>query len=861
MGKAMTIALCAAAMATAVCAVTITWTGDYDGTTWNEGANWDLQRTPEAADDVVVDGAAVNANGNLVISSLTLSNGATVVCNGELKSEGDATSPVYSGGKVSCSLVALINGPVTISDAEIANAGTAHNNGFYRGTGYLNFVDGSERAAKYTFQSSLGATPFATFFSGADPLIRYNGQAIDEFTYNANFTATDNGDGTTTLSLKTLSGWSVAAPTLGAVSDGQVSVDWTATRYSGGNATVSIGCATSDLGDDMADWAGNLTQVATGVSVTTTSSETITLAAGFNYIRVFVSYDGTTTASPAATARYIVYGDYGQLTGVYEYIGTDGDLAKAANWALDKTPLGENDAAPVGGTDIRWFGGNAVLSVGNFPLYSTDHFVGATITPPGAGNYDSNLNGDVVFENSSITLSTVVVQAVPHSISLKNSHFTTTRTPDGVAGFYPAVPDGGVNFISGFASSYTFGADSGDANASTAKALLVDTGKITLDGTAIDAATWTDYFSIDEDGTAVTVSYNPVVAANRVDSVSVAATSSAATFTATLGTREAGTLVKLAYGTTAPTEADVLAGTAMTADGLTATASVSGLTDLTAYHYLVAIVDAGSTEVLASKAGVFVASNYAYVYMNGAWLGDAPNLGSDDSVLFLSPYSAGTDNFNVTAKVLRNASITTGTLTGSGTMQVFSSKVANDKKGDNGAEYGIWNCATPMNFMSMSAGGVVYQACSYTFYATGEWKDGYVANLLANGKIKLNGETVSDTSAFVISENADKANETTTPINLTLTWWEPFPTDASGAWTLLDGARVRLAGNAKVGALAVEPGADAKIDLNGHTLKVSSLTVNGVSLKGAYTAESLPSLLVGNGSLTIGASPTIISVR
>ena len=162
-----------AAATTLLNADTITWTGGAESYNWGDAGNWDLNRVPGETDDVVIDGNITVSRGgnNLVISSLTLRNGASVEAVNELKSEGAATSPVYTGGKVSCSLVALLTGPVTISDAEIANSGTAHNAGFYRANGYLNFVNGAEGAAKYTFQSSPRARTdiFAMSITASSP--------------------------------------------------------------------------------------------------------------------------------------------------------------------------------------------------------------------------------------------------------------------------------------------------------------------------------------------------------------------------------------------------------------------------------------------------------------------------------------------------------------------------------------------------------------------------------------------------------------------------------------------------------------------------------------------------------------------
>ena len=867
MKKLLTIAI--AALAGQLIADTITWTGGAETLGWGNAGNWDLNRVPGETDDVVIDGNITVSRGgnNLVISSLTLRNGASVEAVNELKSEGGATSPVYTGGKVSCSLVALITGPVTISDAEIANSGTAHNAGFYRANGYLNFVNGAEGAAKYTFQSSLSSNPYTTFFSGATPLIRYNGATIDEATYNSKFQATDNGDGTTTLSFKVLAGWDVGAVSVDSVADGQASVSFTVTKYSGGNATVSIGCASTDLGDDIANWAGKLTQVASDVAATTSYNETVALADGINYIRVFVAYDSTTSASAAAVARNIVYGDYGELTGVYEYIGSDGNLSAASNWALDKTPLGSGDTAPTAGTDIRWFGSNTVFALtGNFHLYATDHFVGATITQANAANHDSNLNGDVTFENSSVTLSTVVVQSEPHVISLKNSSFATTRAPDGVAGFWTTVPVGGVNFISGFTSSFLFGADAGDVHdAATVKSQLIDNGKITLDGAPITAETWTQFFSVDVVGTTVTVSYSPTVAENRIDGVSTTSTSTSATLTATIGAQEDGTIVKFAYGMTAPTDAEVLAGSAMTVFDGTATGAATELTDLTVYHFVVAIVDAESTEILASKAGQFVASDFDYVYMNGAWAGEVPALNASSEVLFLDSYSTANGNLAVGNKTVQGVLLRTGTLTGAGPLVARSAQISNTRTDDlNGAPYGTWDVTAPLfDFNSLSSNGTIHSACSYTFYTKRSDEDIYGEFFNENAPlINVNGTAASQSDFSIDVLGTYNQGEENEYRRVSIVWWEPFPASARDAdWTIQTGARVKLTKNTRIGALDIPDATDVKIDLNGYKLTVSSLTIAGEKKKGEFTAATLPDILTGDGKLAVGGSGLAIFVR
>ena len=258
-----------------------------------------------------------------------------------------------------------------------------------------------------------------------------------------------------------------------------------------------------------------LTQVASDVTATTSYNETVTLADGINYIRVFVAYDSTTSASAAAVARNIVYGDYGELTDVYEYIGEDNNLGNAASWAKDKSaPATE---APTAGTDIRWFGRNTDYS-GVLSITDKDRFDGATLHLTG----DCNVSSDVVFSNSTVSIGTIVVTD-PVVFSLYGSDLATTRADQWLGVYPPATyaPDRPfINFLPGKASSFTFaGANQGVSDAATAKSVLVAAGHLVLDGAAITDEQWETYFDVDVAGTAVTVSYNPAVADNRIASV------------------------------------------------------------------------------------------------------------------------------------------------------------------------------------------------------------------------------------------------------------------------------------------------------------------------------------------------------
>ena len=871
--KTTAIATALALGALASHAASITWTGNAGDYWWGTAANWSTGALPTSSDTVSVgDDVAINANASTMLpEELVFGEGASLTQeNNELQFSGAST---VRGGTVVANLLAAQSGnsSVTIVDCQLTNKSTGHVKGFWRndGTAHVNFEFGDSGSASYTFQSSLidNDSVYGTFAAGANPLVKFGGANVaSQSEFDEIFeVATDDVAGTTTLSLKTPEGWKAAVPAFGEIENGQVSVTYAVTHFTGGAATISIGCASSDLGADVANWGGHLEQVATGVTDSTTATATVALAAGINYVRVFVVYDGVTVASGAAAIRNLVYGDYGELTGVYEYVGADNNLATPTNWALDKVPLGENDTAPVAGTDIRWFGRNAVLSLsGNFHLYETDHFVGATITQANAGNHDSNLNGDVTFEDSSVTLSTVVVQADPHTISLKNAHFATTRAPDGVAGFYVTVPANGINYISGFPSSFSFGADAGDVHdAATVKSQLVDSGKITLDGAAITDEQWENFFEVNASGSIVTISYDPVVSDNRISAVDATSTAVSATLTATIHAIDADASVYVACDTDAVTEANIIAkGEVVAVSGGVATKVVSLPVSSSLYHYAFAIVKDGA--VAAFKAGSFFASDFDYVYMNGAWLGNEPaTLDTDASVLILDAFNNAINDIAVANTVVSNAAITsTGTIKGNGTMQVYSSQITNNKLGDAGAVCGTWGGSTYMNFVSLSGGGVIYPACAFTFNAAEEWKADAFNLLFDAERIHLDGAKVGQAayeSNFTLVQNRETGNETT-PYNLTLTYWEPFPAGASGDWTVKGGARVKLDRNVSVGELTIES-SDVRIDLNGKKLAVSALTVGGVSYKGTQTSATLPAILVGDGTLEIGETGTVIVFR
>jgi len=858
-----------------------TGVNNYGSVTIHEGGLVIIPSNFSRPDDAVLtmDGGELRINGSFSFKPYDAVTGGSIVCSGT--SDFTLSQDLkLSGVSLTVYIVVPSNGAkLTLEGASLVATCTEKGSfGFYaRYAGVLNFVSGS--SSSYTFPSSYAGTAAALYSGMVSPgYITLDGSAISESDFYSKFdVSVDAGAGTCTMSLKTLEGWSVGTPSAGEVdAQNNVTVTFTATKYSGSDtANVYVGCASSDLGDDIADWAGSLATVAEGISSTTTYTPQLTLSDGLNYIRAFVTYGGETVASSAISVRVLAYGDYGALTDVYEYIGNDNSLSTAANWAKDKSaPASE---APVAGTDTRWFGRNAELTVSGFDLYSTDHFVGATINTT-SGNHDCRLNGDILLVDSSVTLSTIIIGETSYAITLTNSHFTTTRCPDGVVGFYPNVPAGAINFLPGAPSSFSFGKDNNEVHDSeSARSQLVADGKILLDGVAITDEVWNQYFTVDVDGDVVTVAYNPVVAAYRIESVGAETTAISATISATIGetTPDASVYVAYAEGNVAPSDQAVLAGTNLgtTFKGAIVSTNLLGLTEFASYSYAFGLVVGGN--VVAKKSGSFTASDYKYAYINGAWInGVAPeSLAVQDSVLITGTYTTASE-VNAKNKTLRDAVVTAGTiLYGDGeSMTLCNATYTNTR--DNAAlvsdvQYGIYESAHPLNFTSASGNGVVKRGDAYTCYATEEQCAAVYANLFANEQIRLNGAAVDEdafrasfTTNAVDTDKTIAVNEETVPLKqLTITYWEPVWTGVPKAdWTVQPGARVKLTKDTKIGVLTVADAMDVKIDLNGYNLKVVALFVNGEKKKGEFAAGDLP-MLIGEGSLTIGGPGFAIIVR
>lgn len=444
-------------------------------------------------------------------------------------------------------------------------------------------------------------------------------------------------------------------------------------------------------------------------------------------------------------------------------------------------------------------------------------------------------------------------------------------------GYYNA--GGTIDIAEGWTGSFTFAYSSANVFANCFQ------NKITYNGTALTAETFAETFDVvattitDPNGTEHAASRVSIAAATswKIGAISATGiTSSNATVSATLSETGDGVFaVYCAYGTSAITEGNILSlGTAVTETAGTYSRALAGLNENTVYNYAFAIIT--NNAVAAFKAATFVASDYAYVYDNG-WVGgnEPVNLpASIDSVLFLSDFTTAGE-IRLDNKRIIDSTLTSGTML-YGTLAVVNSTIVNTRKNMmNQAPYGFYgDLAVPLDFISKSGNGTIRRACSYTFRAVMTQLEAFKANVIDTGKIIADGETIpsadyaarftldiapeTETDSFDFGDG-EGAVEATLLVS-TLTMWDGIPSDASGDWTLLDGARAKLSGRTRLRALAVQS-ADTKIDLAGQTLRVDSLVIDGVQYRGTYTAATLPGLLVGEGTLEVAKGGTFILMR
>ena len=868
-----TVIIVIAFAAASLAAETITWTGAAGTSNWTDAENWDLNREPRETDDVVIDGAAVSAAGDRRIPrSLTLLNDASYVIGGQMQfGNAGVENPMISGGYVSGTLVACqySGSTLTVHDASIVDTGT-DNNGFWQLTGScLNIVDGDARAATFTYQKIIASDPYY-FFSNptaSAPYIRYNGATISREEFDDNFEYTDNGD-SVTLSLKHLSGWRISSLSAGQVSGDSVSVAFSATRYDGGTADVYIGCADSDLGSDFIDWNGKLAKVGEGIPSTTAfADQTVSLSPGKNFVRVFVVFDGTFSSALLAV-RNAVFGDYGALTRVYEYIGGVGGPDQPSSWALNKTPVSAG-SVPDPGTDIRWLGYAADYEYGYFNVYPTDHFVGANMSIA----EDFALVSDATFTNSAVSVGMIVFNSGMPSVSLYNSTFVVRRTDDGRFGRYQGIGAKSVNFLSGAPSSYKArnwidGVVATD-KASAYAALIADSKDyVMLDGQSIDSQTWTEHFSVNIADGYLILSYSPDVTLNSIDGVTAAATSSFATLEAEIGLAESGAKVYFAYaeGAVAPGTAEILRGSDLGSaiSGTKVSTSVSGLTKYATYSYVFGIVVGNS--VVARKSGTFVAKDYDAIFNGTTWIfGTVNDLGNSAKSVYVTGAPSYFGEIATPNKIFEEASVQAITLINGHSPILLLNSALIVSRGDSylhEAPYALYP-SHETRFVDFRhdepAAGVVHSASSYTFkYADGDWakpEDSAIFGyLFGDGRFIIDGEAVSVSDAAgrlsVIDNNPDSDAGT-----VTVTTVDEMPT--SGDWTARPRARVRLTRNTRIGELAIPDSTGVVIDLNGFRLSVSSLLIEGERRRGQFTSTTL-NVLSGSGSLVVGTGLKIV---
>lgn len=471
------------------------------------------------------------------------------------------------------------------------------------------------------------------------------------------------------------------------------------------------------------------------------------------------------------------------------------------------------------------------------------------------------------------TITTPETDGVRAKISLQGTKLTTTRS-GAICGIWDARYAGEVNFLSGADSTFTF-PSSVDGNTVHDKAsaynYLFKTGYFYFNGEPVleTSDVWVDHFEVTSEDGMTTVAYTDILSENRIASVSAeSVTSTSATLSAVIASQDEGTIVKLAYGLSEQTESEVLEGETVVVESGVASKVISGLSDFSQYYYAFAIVDPNGANVLDMKRGMFVASDFEYIYNNGSWVGgESPNWASTARVLVLGSFTTG--EINPENKMFKNATVQLATIAnGNKPLTVSNSSVINIRLNNlvSQVPYGIWAIHNAINFTTASGNGVFYGADSYTCYVTQSQYENAYDNFIANGRLTVDGSTITSSLAesnlTLTSEDTEQSiidGDVEYPVKkMTVTLWDSFPADASGEWIAKAGARVKLSGNVKLASLTIEAG--AVIDLNGHTLKTSALTVDGVTMKGEYTSATLE-CLVGEGSLAVAGNGLVIVIR
>ena len=606
--KKTTLLLLSFVLAACAHADTITWTGNAGTSDWSTPGNWNPSSVPAAADDVIIAGTSVTKNGDLIVSSLTLTGGATVTASGELKSTADAPYPVYTGGRVSCSLVALLSGPITLSDAEIANASTAHRNGIYGGGNpvtYLNFTDGASRAAKYTYATSWNPdsnNTYANFFQGDNAYIRYNGIAIDRETFDDNFVNTDNGDGTSTISMRSAVSWVLSAPTAANVTASSATLSTTLRKIGEGTGTVVFSHGTSAAAVDLANGESLGAASVEGASF----SKSLTgLTADTLYYYAFGVVTGNVVVAQTEIKTFFA-SDYSAI-----FLGEAGDglAATAGNWSSGSVPT-DSDTILIK-ADCTWLPGNLNLVNWNVTVD------GATLTVNG----EVNQTAARAIRNGALSASVFVGSG--NAIEVRGSDITATTTDRWNAvprGFYAAAPF--FNFHSGAACSYTYTYDPAGAppDAAAEFAALFTQGRILVDGTVLTDASRVEITTNTTDHTMTATLLASAVTASFEDVASATVNGLAATLSATV--EVGGTLPLYVLVGTDPANLAATLVAAEAADATTYTFATNGIEgSLTYYQFRLGEGDGAIYDSLAPQSFFSTANG-------NVWLGAVSSLAS-----------------------------------------------------------------------------------------------------------------------------------------------------------------------------------------------------------------------------------------
>lgn len=478
------------------------------------------------------------------------------------------------------------------------------------------------------------------------------------------------------------------------------------------------------------------------------------------------------------------------------------------------------------------------------------------------GNDEPVFDEDIIWNCNLISATGIAVQWNKGSLVLW----------DTVWGGYYNAEGGSINIAEGWTGSFTFAYQPSVVFASCFR------DKIKYNGEALTAETFDRLFKVE--ATTVTDPSGTVHPASRVSLMGETSwrlgqisatdiTHSGAILSVAVAEVAEGVeySVYFAYGQDIITEDNIIeSGEVLTQTGEAYSKTLTDLVQDAVYHYGFAIVVDGKVE--AFKSDSFLASDYKYVYNNGWVNGNAPSsLNISDAVLVASDYTTPAEVL-ATNKTVTNCVLTAAAIFESGLEAVNARVVATRKNAIEQVPYDFLGASPSLNFTTMSVAGSVYRAPSYVCRCTDEMLDGYYDSIIAGRRIVFGGETItaefygSNFSLQTIGTEEGSYNNEAVKINVVeLAYWEPLPAGSADTWTFHPGARVKLAKNTHIGAVALNESDDVKIDLNGFNLTVSALTVNGEKKTGVFTSAILPGLLAGDGSLVVGGRGFAVVIR